>query len=97
MLNLCYGLHVYLFAYGGRIGYSIHPDKRGHGIAVIVLKDTWNECKKLRLNHVLLVCNKENIASAKTITECGGVLENEVMHDKVCMQRCWIHLDENPA
>lgn len=95
MLNLRYELNAYLLAFGGHIGYSIHLDKRGHGMAVIMLREALKECKKLILNHVLLVCNKEKIASAKTITECGGVLENEVMHDNVCMH--WIHLDENSA
>lgn len=40
-----------------------------------------------------MVCDKENIASAKSIIKNGGVLENEVMVDGVAEQRYWITLD----
>ena len=51
------------------------------------------ECKKLGIKKVLMVCDKENIASAKSIIKNGGVLENEVMVDGVAEQRYWITLD----
>lgn len=50
------------------------------------------ECKKLNLDRVLMVCNKENAASARTIIKNGGVLENEVIVDGVEKQRFWIDL-----
>ena len=37
------------------------------------------ECKKLGIDRVLMVCSKSNVASAKTITNNGGVLENEAV------------------
>ena len=48
------------------------------------------ECKKLGIDKVLMVCNKENIGSAKSIIKNGGILENEVVVDGVVEQRYWI-------
>jgi predicted acetyltransferase len=52
-----------------------------------------DECKKLGIHKVLMVCSKENIASAKSIQKNGGVLENAVEVDGVLEQRYWIELD----
>lgn len=51
------------------------------------------ECKKLGINRVLMVCDKENIGSAKSIINNGGVLENEVIVDGDIEQRYWIELN----
>jgi predicted acetyltransferase len=39
-----------------------------------------------------MVCDKENIGSAKSIQLNGGILENEVAVDGVVEQRYWISL-----
>ena len=40
-----------------------------------------------------MVCEKDNIASAKSIVRNGGVLENEVADENgVVSQRYWIEL-----
>ena len=67
-----------LFRYGGHIGYGVAPKHRGNGYARTMLKMLNEELKKLKLEMVLICCVKENIASAKTIVNAGGVLENEV-------------------
>lgn len=51
-----------------------------------------NECRKLGIKRVLMVCNKSNIASAKTIIKNGGVLENEITVDGIIEQRYWIEI-----
>ncbi len=62
-----------------------------------MLKLMLEKCKELNEEKVLLTCDKENIASAKTIIANGGILENEVT-DKVkltksgVIQRYWIYL-----
>ena len=62
-----------------------------------MLKLMLEKCKKSDKDKVLLTCDKENIASAKTIISNGGILENEVT-DKVnltksgVIQRYWIYL-----
>ena len=50
------------------------------------------ECKKLGIRKVLLCCDKNNIGSAKSIRNNGGVLENEVEADGHMKQRYWISL-----
>ena len=49
--------------------------------------------KRLGINKVLMVCDKDNVGSAKSILNNGGVLENEVIVDGVIEQRYWITLD----
>ncbi len=51
-----------------------------------------DECRKLGIQKVLMVCDKENIGSAKSIKNNGGVLENEIVVDGVVEQRYWIEL-----
>ena len=51
-----------------------------------------DECRKLRIEKVLMVCDKDNIGSAKSIINNGGVLEDEVEVDGVIEQRYWIEL-----
>jgi predicted acetyltransferase len=48
------------------------------------------ECKKLGIENVLMVCDKENTGSAKSIIKNGGVLENEICVDGIIEQRYWI-------
>jgi len=57
------------------------------------LKITLDECRKLEIRKVLITCDSDNIASAKTIKSCGGILENEVLNDvDILIQRYWIEL-----
>ena len=51
-----------------------------------------DECRKLGLQRVLMVCDRDNVGSAKSIINNGGVLENEVENDGVVEQRYWIEL-----
>ena len=51
------------------------------------------ECRKLGIEKVLIVCDKDNIGSAKSIINNGGVLENEIAdEDGTIEQRYWIEL-----
>lgn len=46
--------------------------------------------KKLVIDRVLIVCNKNNIGSAKSIIKNGGILENEITENGEIFQRYWI-------
>lgn len=48
------------------------------------------ECQKLGIQNILMCCDKVNTASARTIINNGGVLENEVDDDGTIVQRYWI-------
>lgn len=48
------------------------------------------ECSRLGIKRVLMCCNRDNAASARTIVKNGGVLENEILEDGVPVQRYWI-------
>ena len=50
------------------------------------------ECGKLGISRVLMVCDKDNIGSAKSIINNDGVLENEIFCDGVIEQRYWIEV-----
>ena len=51
------------------------------------------ECVKLNIKKVLITCDKNNVASAKTIINNGGKLENEIAEGNGITQRYWIALD----
>ena len=51
------------------------------------------ECRKLGIDRVLMVCDNRNVGSAKSIINNGGVLENEMVVDGNVEQRYWITLE----
>ena len=51
------------------------------------------ECKKMGIKKVLMVCDKDNIGSAKSIIKNGGILENEQIENGKTEQRYWIDLE----
>ncbi len=94
LINIRHRLTPELLMESGHVGYSIHPAKRRKGYATEQLRLSLLEAKKLGLNKVLVTCDKENTASAKTIQKVGGVLENEVISTdgKEIVQRYWIEI-----
>lgn len=91
-VNIRHYLNDALLLNGGHIGDGIRPSERRKGYATRMIRLALDECRKLGIQRVLMVCNKENIASAKTILKNGGVLENEIDVDGVIEQRYWIEL-----
>lgn len=49
--------------------------------------------RDIGINRVLMVCDKNNIGSAKSILNNDGILENEVLVDGIVEQRYWIDID----
>ncbi len=92
-VNIRHELNDYLLKYAGHIGDGIRPSERKKGYATKMISLALEECKKLGINRVLMVCSKENIGSAKSIINNGGVLENEFQtEDGNIEQRYWIDL-----
>ena len=93
-VNIRHELNEYLLQYGGHIGDGIRSGERRKGYATKMISLALEECKKLGIRKVLMVCDKENTGSAKSILKNGGVLENEIMQGEHVMQIYWIDLRE---
>ena len=97
IVDFRHNLTDFLLKFGGNIGYSVLPFERRKGYATEMLALTLEKCKEFGKEKVLITCDPENIASAKTIINNGGILENEVA-DEVgltksgIIQRYWIKL-----
>lgn len=91
-INIRHCLNDFLLQQGGHIGYSIHPSERKKGYATKMLQEVLQICKQWEIWPVLITCNKENLASRKTIEKCGGKLENEYYdkENEKTILRFWI-------
>ncbi len=93
MINIRHELNEYLFRQGGHIGYMIHASERRKGYATRMLALALDECRRMGLGRVLVTCDRNNVGSARTIQNNGGVLENETTTaDGSVVQRYWIDL-----
>lgn len=79
-------LNDWLLNEGGHIGYSIRPSRRREGHASRALALAVRRCAELGIDRVLVTCDDDNLASARTIEGAGGVYE-DTRHDK---RRYWI-------
>lgn len=90
IINIRHCLNDFLKRCGGHIGYSVHPNYRRQGYATKMLKEALKKCQQWDITPVLVTCNKENIASQKTIEKCGGILEDECFNENRITLRYWI-------
>ena len=67
-----------LLKYGGHMGYGVAPKHRGNGYATKMIELAMPFMKQVGIDKCLITCVQENIASAKSIINAGGILENEV-------------------
>ncbi len=94
-VNIRHYLNESLLLNGGHIGDGIRPSERRKGYGTKMIALALEKCKELKINNVLMVCDKDNIGSAKTIMNNGGILESEIVVDGVLEQRYWIKLKRN--
>ena len=86
MIDIRHYLNENLEKYNGHIGYCVRKSERRKGYAKEMLRLALEECKKMNIRKVLITCDKENIASEKTILANGGVFENELRGDNVFLE-----------
>jgi predicted acetyltransferase len=91
-VNVRHYLNESLLLNGGHIGDGVRPSERRKGVATRMIGLALDECKKIGLDKVLMVCDKKNIGSAKSIVNNGGVLENEILVEGIMEQRYWISI-----
>ena len=90
-IALRYGSDDYV-RWAGHIGYGIRPSARRRGLASWALGQLLEEARAVGLDRALLVCAVDNLASAKTIEQCGGVLETVTVSKFGPVRRYWINL-----
>lgn len=95
-IHLRHRLNEKLLLHGGHIGYGVRPGARGRHLAGTMLRMLLASAQVRALGRVLLTCDDDNIASARTIEQCGGVLENKVDDDGTLERRYWIELPPAP-
>ena len=91
-VNIRHYLTEKLLICGGHIGDGVRPSERGRGVATRMISLALDECRRLGIDRVLMTCDKDNPASARTIVKNGGVLENEIVDDGKPVRRYWIEL-----
>lgn len=87
-IQLRHRLTEQLLEEGGHIGYSVRPSARRHGHAGRALGLALGRARELGLERVLITCDDDNVASARTIESHRGELE-DVRKGK---RRYWIRL-----
>ena len=92
-ISIRHKLNDALMKLGGHIGYGVRPSARRKGYGTAMLTLALAKCRTLGITRALVTCDKDNAASAGTITKNGGVLENEVTQDDGAItRRYWISL-----
>lgn len=81
----------FLLRESGHIGYGVPPAHRRRGYATEILYQSLVVARALGIDRVLVACDDDNTASAKTIERCGGVLESVVTTSHgPAKERYWI-------
>ncbi len=95
-MSVRYRLNDKLLECWGHIWYSIRPSERRKHYALWQFFKVLNIYENLWIEKILAVCDKSNIRSAKTMQNCGWILENEIIDptDWELIQRYWIDVKE---
>ena len=71
------GANDNLRVFGGHVGYSVRPSARGNGIATELLRHAIDHLRGRGVAAFLITCDPLNVASARVIEKCGGVLHDQ--------------------
>ena len=93
--NVRHRLTESLLRFGGHVGFSVRPSERNRGHATRLLEKVKEYARvNLGIDRLLVTCDPENVASARVIEKCGGVLEDESFYEpsEHLVRRYWISL-----
>ena len=91
-IQLRHYLNEFLLDAGGHIGFGIRPSARRRGCASWAVGQVLPKARDLGIDRVLVTCDDDNVASARTIERNGGVLEDVRDTSVGCKRRYWISL-----
>jgi predicted acetyltransferase len=91
--SLRFELNEFFAEKGGHVGYAVAPAHRRMGHATEILRQSLIILRAEGIERVLVTCNDDNVASARTIESNGGVLESIVpLEDEDGhLRRYWIN------
>ncbi|MEU3457730.1 GNAT family N-acetyltransferase [Micromonospora sp. NPDC006766] len=89
-ISLRLRLNDFLLRAGGHIGYGVRPSARRRGVATFALGAALAEAARRGIDPVLVTCDDDNTASARTIERHGGVLEDVRDTELGRSRRYWI-------
>lgn len=97
MINIRLALNERLKSCGGHIGYGIRPSERGKGYNKVNLYLALLRCQELGIQEVILDCDRDNLASSRTMESLGGVRIDEYYsnQEKCIVWRYIINVDES--
>lgn len=61
----------------GNVGYCVRPSERNKRYGTQMLEKSLEIYRKIGTDKIVMTCYKNNIASAKVIQNCNGVLDSE--------------------
>ncbi|TCC51177.1 GNAT family N-acetyltransferase [Kribbella capetownensis] len=91
-ISLRHALNAKLLEAGGHIGYGVRPSARGRGLAAWALGQVLEVARARGMDKVLVTCDEDNTASAKSIERNGGELEDIRETWLGLARRYWIKL-----
>ena len=91
-VSIRHNLNDSLLRSGGNIGDGVRPTERRKGYATEMIFLALEKCRDMKMEKVLMTCDKSNVGSAKSIISNSGIMENEYEEDGIIEQRYWIAL-----
>lgn len=95
MVNIRLSLNEKLRESGGHIGYSIRPSERRKGYNKINLYLALEKCQEHGISEAMLSCDKNNLASSRTMIALGGVLQREFPKEEIIEQVYTINVEKS--